>query len=72
MIRINLLPEVYRRRARTPIKVTLGFIAVAPEDYDFLLVERRRERPAVQAFLAALRDESVREQIRALGMRIVE
>jgi hypothetical protein len=29
MIRINLLPDVYRRRARTPIKVTLGFAAVA-------------------------------------------
>jgi putative molybdopterin biosynthesis protein len=47
----------------------LGFIAVAPEDYDFLLVESRRERPAVQAFLAALRDETVRRRIRALGMR---
>ena len=31
----------------------LGFIRSAPEDYDFLLVESRRERPAVQAFLAA-------------------
>ena len=35
----------------------LGFLPLAPEDYDFLLVESRRERPAVQAFLAALRDE---------------
>jgi putative molybdopterin biosynthesis protein len=33
------------------------------------LVERRRERPAVQAFLAALKDEDVRARIRALGMR---
>jgi putative molybdopterin biosynthesis protein len=47
----------------------LGFLPIAPEDYDFLLVESRRERPAVQAFLAALRDETVRERIRALGMR---
>jgi putative molybdopterin biosynthesis protein len=47
----------------------LGFLPVAPEDYDFLLVESRRERPAVAAFLAALRDEEVREKIRALGMR---
>jgi putative molybdopterin biosynthesis protein len=47
----------------------LGFLPVAPEDYDFLLVESRRERPAVRAFLAALRDETVREKIRALGMR---
>ena len=47
----------------------LGFIPVAPEHYDFLLVEKRRERPAVQAFLAALRDEGVRARIRALGMQ---
>jgi putative molybdopterin biosynthesis protein len=47
----------------------LAFLPIAPEDYDFLVVESRRERPAVQAFLAALRDESVREKIRALGMR---
>jgi len=46
----------------------LGFIPVAPEHYDFLLVEARKERPAVQAFLAALRDEGVRARIRALGM----
>jgi putative molybdopterin biosynthesis protein len=50
----------------------LGFLPIAPEDYDFLLVENRRERPAVQAFLAALRDESVRERLRSLGMRPAE
>jgi limonene-1,2-epoxide hydrolase len=32
------------------------------------LVEARRQRPAVAAFLAALRDETTRERIRALGM----
>ena len=47
----------------------LRFIPVAPEDYDFILVDARRERPAVQAFLAALHDEKTRERIRALGMR---
>ena len=47
----------------------LGFLPLAPEEYDFLLVEARRERPAVQAFLAALRDEATRVRIRALGMR---
>jgi putative molybdopterin biosynthesis protein len=46
----------------------LGFLPIAPEHYDFLLVEARRERPAVQAFLTALRDEATRERIRALGM----
>ena len=47
----------------------LGFLPVAPEHYDFLVVESRRERPAVQAFLAALRDPAVRARIAALGMR---
>jgi putative molybdopterin biosynthesis protein len=46
----------------------LEFLPVAPEHYDFLLVEAKRERPAVQAFLAALRDPEVRARIRALGM----
>jgi putative molybdopterin biosynthesis protein len=47
----------------------LGFISIAPEHYDFLLVESRRERPVVQAFLVALRDEATRARIEALGMR---
>jgi putative molybdopterin biosynthesis protein len=47
----------------------LGFLPIAPEHYDFLLVEARRERPAVQAFLAALKDERTREHIRAIGMQ---
>jgi putative molybdopterin biosynthesis protein len=47
----------------------LGFLPLSPEDYDFLLVESRRNRRAVEAFLAALRDPGVRENIRALGMR---
>jgi putative molybdopterin biosynthesis protein len=46
----------------------LSFLPIAPEHYDFLLVEARRERPAVQAFLQALRDEATRSRIRALGM----
>jgi putative molybdopterin biosynthesis protein len=46
----------------------LSFLPIAPEDYDFLLLEARRERPAVQAFLAALRDDATRARIRALGM----
>ena len=47
----------------------LGFIAVAPEHYDFLMIEARAERPAAQAFLAALRDPATRERIAALGMQ---
>ncbi len=47
----------------------LGFLPVAPEHYDFLVVESRRERPAVQAFLATLRDPQTRARIAALGMQ---
>jgi len=47
----------------------LGFLAVAPEHYDFLLVESRRDRPALQAFLAALREPETQARIRALAMR---
>jgi putative molybdopterin biosynthesis protein len=50
----------------------LGFLPLAPEHYDFLMVESRRNRPAVQAFLAALRDPATRERIKALGMQPVE
>jgi len=46
----------------------LGFLPIAPEEYDFLLLEARRERPGVWAFLAALHDKKVRAAIRALGM----
>jgi putative molybdopterin biosynthesis protein len=50
----------------------LGFLPLAPENYDFLLVESRRDRPAVQAFLATLRNPAIAEKIRALGMRPAE
>jgi putative molybdopterin biosynthesis protein len=46
----------------------LSFLPIAPEHYDFLLVEARRGRPAVRAFLQALRDEATQARIRALGM----
>jgi putative molybdopterin biosynthesis protein len=47
----------------------LGFLPIAPEHYDFLIADSRRERPAVQAFLAALHDPEVRASINAVGMR---
>jgi putative molybdopterin biosynthesis protein len=50
----------------------LGFLPIAPEHYDFLLVEARRARPAVQAFLAALADGDVRRRIGELGMTFAE
>ena len=46
----------------------LGFLPVAPEHYDFLVVQSRRGRPAVEAFLAALRADETRGRIKALGM----
>jgi len=50
----------------------LGFLPLVPEHYDFLLVESRRDRPAVRAFLAALRDPRTRDRIAALGMEPAE
>lgn len=50
----------------------LGFLPLAPEHYDFLLVDARREHKAVKAFLKALHDPAVREKIAALGMRPAE
>lgn len=47
----------------------LQFLPVSPEDYDFILVQARAGKPAVRAFLAALRDEDTRAKIRALGMQ---
>ena len=45
----------------------LGFIPLSLEHYDFALVEERRERPAVAAFLAAIGAPEVRDALRALG-----
>ena len=47
----------------------LGFLPLAPEEYDFILVESRAQRAAVQAFFSALSNERTRERIRALGMQ---
>jgi putative molybdopterin biosynthesis protein len=50
----------------------LGFLPIAPEHYDFLVVEGRQARPAVQAFLAALAEGDVRRRITELGMTFAE
>ena len=50
----------------------LTFLPIAPEYYDFLVLDCRRPRPAVQAFLTALAEPSVRQRITALGMRLPE
>jgi putative molybdopterin biosynthesis protein len=48
----------------------LDFLPIAPEHYDFLVVESRRDRPAVRAFLTALAEPAVRERIAGLGMTL--
>jgi putative molybdopterin biosynthesis protein len=49
----------------------LGFLPITPEQYDFLLVEARRDRPAVRSFLTTLRQPEMQKRISALGMRLV-
>ncbi|MEJ1158054.1 molybdopterin biosynthesis protein [Prosthecomicrobium sp. N25] len=46
----------------------LGFLPLVEEEYDFVLVDARRERPAVRAFLEALADPRVRARLGALGL----
>jgi hypothetical protein len=41
----------------------LGFLPLTPSATIFLLVERRRDRPAAQAFLAVLADPAVRARM---------
>jgi putative molybdopterin biosynthesis protein len=47
----------------------LGFIPFAEEHYDFALVTSRKQRPAVQAFLAALASEEGRAALAQAGFR---
>jgi putative molybdopterin biosynthesis protein len=50
----------------------LGFLPVAVEHYDFFVADARRERPAVQAFLAALAGPEVRGVLANLGFDVSE
>ena len=47
----------------------LGFIPLAEEHYDFALVQARRDRPAVRAFLEALRSEKAKAALTRAGFR---
>ena len=47
----------------------LGFLPLAEEAYDFALVTARRDRPAVQAFLAALASPAARDALEEAGFR---
>lgn len=48
----------------------LGFLPLQEEHYDFVIPKDRRDRPAVQRFLAALEGEEVRERLRGLGFMV--
>ena len=47
----------------------LGFIPLAEEHYDFALVTARKQRPAAQAFLAALASDESRTALEHAGFR---
>ena len=47
----------------------LGFIPFAEEHYDFAIVQARRQRPAVQAFLDALASDESRAALTRAGFR---
>jgi putative molybdopterin biosynthesis protein len=47
----------------------LGFIPFAEEHYDFALVTARKQRPALQAFLGALRTDETRGALERAGFR---
>jgi putative molybdopterin biosynthesis protein len=47
----------------------LGFIPLAEEHYDFALVAARKDRPAVRAFLDALKSEEARAALTRAGFR---
>lgn len=47
----------------------LGFIPLAEEHYDFAMVEKRRDRPAVKAFLESLASQETRAALEQAGFR---
>jgi len=49
----------------------LGFIPLQEEHYDFLVPKARLARPAVRAFCALLDDARVRDELAAMGFRIL-
>lgn len=51
-------------------RADLGFLALQPERYDFVVPAARRDRPAVQAFAALLEDPAVRAELGAMGFLV--
>ena len=48
----------------------LGFLPLAAEQYDFVIPRSRRNRPAVQAFVALLQDPAIRATLSELGFTL--
>src|SRR6516162_2297943 len=48
----------------------LGFVSAQDEHYDFIVPKGRLARPAVDRFLAVLKDPATRDALTALGFRI--
>jgi putative molybdopterin biosynthesis protein len=48
----------------------LGFLFYKDEQYDFVVPEARRHRPAVEAFIRLLSDESTRTYLERMGFRL--
>jgi putative molybdopterin biosynthesis protein len=49
----------------------LGFVALQSEQYDFVIPAARRERQAVRRFVALLKTEAVRAELRGVGFTLV-
>ncbi len=47
----------------------LGFLHVANETFDFVVPRRRRNRPAVQAWMQLLLDPTTRQQLSSMGLQ---
>jgi putative molybdopterin biosynthesis protein len=50
--------------------VGLGFVPLRDEQYDFVVPSRRRNRPAVRAFIEVLQDRQVRAALAGMGFRV--
>ena len=50
----------------------LGFLPIDHEQYDFVIPESRRDRPAVQAFCQLLEDPAIRLRLDEMGFESVD
>ena len=50
--------------------LNLGFLPYQDERYDFVIPSDRKNRPAVQAFIASLNEDATRQQLQGMGLRV--